>query len=330
MKPLIRVESNLPEDYLRIELFLSNVCNYTCRYCSPEYYSGSHRWPKLDQVKENLGHIIDYYRNNSKKRRVCLFIIGGEPTLWPEFDKFIEYFKNTYDCIISTSTNGSRTERWWNDHGQYLDDVILSCHHEKVDPEHIAKIADILYKKGKWVNALVLMDPNEWDKCIRIVEDLKKYSRHKWSITVRELVGVNAVYTEEQRKYLETDLKRMPNPLYYFRSKKTAYKKPTVTFNDNTTKTVPLNWILGERLNKFQGWSCNVGVDTFFIDKDGNIKGACGERLFNNTEHYNLYDLDFKTKFAPIIQSTTCNITDCVCQPEINTRKFKIIPIRPV
>lgn len=330
MKELIKVESNLPGDYLRIELFLSNVCNYSCSYCSPEYYSGTHRWPNLEQVKENLGYIIDYYMNNSKKRKVCLFIIGGEPTLWPEFEKFVKYFKEEYHCIISMSTNGSRTTRWWQEHGDNFDDIVLSCHHERVDTTHAAHVADILYEKGKWVNALVLMDPAVWDKCVGIVEDLKKKSQHRWPITVRELVGVGAVYTEEQRKYLETDLKRMPYPWYFFTAKKTEYKKPTVTFSDNTTKTVPLHWILGEQLNKFNGWSCNIGVDTFFIDKDGNIKGACGEFLYQNTAHYNLYDPDFKNIFKPNIQATVCNKTECICQPEINTRKSKIIPIQAV
>lgn len=327
MKNLIRVESNLPEDYLRIELFLSNVCNYTCSYCSPEYYSGTHRWPDLEQVKENLGYIIDYYRNHTRKRTVCLFIIGGEPTLWPDFDKFIEYFKVTYNCIISMSSNGSRTLRWWKEHGGHLDDVILSCHHEKVDTSHIASVADILYKKGKWVNALVLMDPKEWDKCINIVAELKSKSKYRWPITVRELVGVNATYTEEQRSYMSSDLKRIPWMWYYLSSKKTAYKKPTITYEDNQTKTVSLNWILGNNLNRFKDWVCNVGVDTLFIDKDGDIRGACGQPLYGMSQSFNLYDADFKNLFTPDIKPIVCNNEQCVCQPEINTRKF--IPIRP-
>ena len=329
MKDLVKVDSNMPSDYLRIELFLSNVCNYTCRYCSPEFYSGSHRWPKLEQVKDNLGHIIDYYRKTTNKQTVCLFIIGGEPTLWPDFEKFIRYFKDEYNCIISMSTNGSRTLRWWEEHGDYVDDIILSCHHERVDVDHISKVADILYKKGKWVNALVLMDPLCWDKCIGIVNDLKK-SKSRWPITVRDLVGVGAVYTEEQRKYMSSDLKRWPMPWYYFSAKKTAYRKPTVYFDDGSSKQVPLHWIEANGLNKFQGWSCNIGVDTFFIDKTGEIKGTCNEILYQGTENYNIYDADFKIKFTPNIKPVVCTKQDCICQPEINARKSKVIPIRPV
>lgn len=328
MKDLIKVDSNMPADYLRIELFLSNVCNYTCSYCSPEYYSGSHRWPKLEQVKDNLGHIIDYYRKTTGKQQVCLFIIGGEPTLWPDFEKFIRYFKDEYNCIISMSTNASRTTRWWEEHGDYVDDVILSCHHKQVDVDHIIKVADILYKKGKWVNALVLMDPTCWDKCMDIVTKLKT-SQHRWPITVRELVGVGATYTDDQRKYMSSDLKRWPMPWYYFSAKKTAYRKPTVFFKDGSSKQVPLHWILGKQLNKFLGWSCNVGVDTFFIDKTGEITGGCNEKLYQRSENYNIYDEDFKTKFAPDIKPTICTKLECICQPEINARKYRIIPIQP-
>jgi MoaA/NifB/PqqE/SkfB family radical SAM enzyme len=327
MNDLIKINSNLPRDYLRIELFLSNVCNYSCWYCSPEYHSGSHRWPKLEQVKDNLGYIIDYYRKNTPKRRVCLFIIGGEPTLWPDFEKFIKYFKEEYDCIISMSTNGSRTLRWWKEHGDYVDDVVLSCHHETVDVDHIKAVADILYKKGKWVNALVLMDPKNWYKCVRIVESLRS-SQYRWPITVRELVGVGVTYTKEERNYLSIDLKRMPWPWYWFTAKKTAYRKPTVFFSNGIKKKVPLHWILGEKLNKFKGWSCNIGIDTFFIDKTGEIMGACSEKLYQQPLSYNIYDPEFKSNFKPEIKPVICSKQECICQPEINTRKYRIIPIQ--
>ena len=114
---IIKIDSNVSKDRLRIELFLSNVCNYKCWYCFPGSNTGTHPWPDLDLIKENLSHVIEYYKTNLNKKQIYLHIIGGEPTLWKNFGEFVKFFKETHNCLISISTNGSRTLRWWNKYG---------------------------------------------------------------------------------------------------------------------------------------------------------------------------------------------------------------------
>jgi MoaA/NifB/PqqE/SkfB family radical SAM enzyme len=323
---IIKIDSNVDKDILRIELFFSNICNYKCWYCFPGYNEGTHPWPELELVIKNLSALLDYYKENLNKKIFLLHIIGGEPTLWKELGEFIRYFKENYNCVISTSSNGSRTLRWWREFGQYFDHVILSAHHERVDSKHLAEVADILYSKDVWVNATVLMDPNHWNKCLGIIDDLKK-SKNRWPITAIAVYHPTIRYTEEQKRFFKRSLKRIPWPWYYLKCKRLPHRVPTLYHSDNSKKKVPHNWLKINELNKFKDWSCDIGLDTLCIDKDGRLRGSCGSSIYNLDFFYNIFDKDFKEKFNPELNPTICKFDICSCMPETNTRKHKIIPI---
>jgi organic radical activating enzyme len=328
MKEIIKIDSNLPNDLLRIELVLSDYCNYECWYCFPGSNAATQPWPKLKNIVDNITHILDYYKEHLGKKQFVLHVTGGEPTLWKDFGEFAKHF-HEYGCVISMSSNGSRTLRWWKEYGHYFDHVILSCHHEAVDVAHTNAVADILYDKKVWVNAIVLMDPRAWDKCVGIVSQLKQ-SKRRWSITAVEVFHSTVHYTKEQFEYISKSCKRLPNPIYYFFYKKTIYKKATVFFNDGTKKTVGHNWLLLNKLHAFNGWDCNIGIDTFVINKRGELSGACGENLYNLDYKFNIFDADFKEKYQPVLQSTICHKALCPCTPETNARKEKLIGARKV
>lgn len=332
MERLIKIHSNQQEDSLRIELFLSNICNYKCWYCFPGSNEGTHGWPDLELIKKNLSHLIEHYKKNIGKKNFYLHVIGGEPTVWKDFGEFTKYFKEQFDCLISISTNGSRTIRWWEEYGHYNDVVMLSCHHERVDVQHIIAVADLLTSKKVVVDANVLMDPRDWNKCVNIVDQLK-HSQRKWSINVLEIYHDTIHYNLEQKKYISHCNKRKPSLIEYFFSKKRRRfekfnRSPTLFFDDNSRKKVPINYISLKEQNHFSGWLCHVGVDTLQVDKDGRIRGACDENLYNLDCKYNILDETFVEKFSPKILPTICHKETCYCQPEINTTKY--IPIRTV
>lgn len=346
MKDLIRIDSNLPNDFLRIELFLSNVCNYKCRYCFPGSNTGDRPWPKLETLIDNMDHLINYYRTNLNKKTIYIHIIGGEPTLWKDFGKFVQYLKTKHQCLLSISTNGSRTLRWWNEYGHYVDKVMISCHPEYVDTKHVMQIADMLYDKGVQVVAMVLMDTKYWDRCIQIHEELNTSKKH-WDITASEVIHNTVNYNPAQHEFL---INHVGKSLSVGRIIKEIFKKvcsvvmkkepipttcPTIYFDSGKSTKVELNWISLNKLNYFNGWECNVGVDTFFIEKNGFLQGACGENLYGLDFKFNIFDVDFKSKFAPVITPTTCTKVRCDCQPEINCTKEKkgnnrVIPLQQV
>ena len=315
---IIEVKSNWKDSDLRIEFMMGNLCNYSCWYCFPGSFEGTHRFPEFDLIVQNLMHLVQHYKASGKKR-IFLHIIGGEPTLWPKLGEFAEIFSNA-GCLISISTNASRTIRWWEENAKFFDKVVVSYHHERVDIEHNMKVCDILYRNGAIVNANVLMDPGAWDKCVAMVEKLKT-SEFRWSILAAEVLHPTIQYTDEQKEYLKGYTKRMPNLWHYFRKNKHARVAIKVVMEDGSTKKVNNNWITLNKLNSFKGWSCNLGQDSLFITKEGNVTGTCNENLYGLDFRYNIYDPDFTDKFNPVIKPVNCSKELCLCQAEVNLRK---------
>lgn len=306
---------------LRIEYMIGNTCNYKCWYCFKGSNEGEYRWHNdLEFITKNLFHLLDYYKKFGKER-FEIHIVGGEPTLWPDLGKFAQSIKENYNSWISISTNGSRTIRWWEEYGKYFDDVMISVHHEYADLDHLIKVADTVFKQGPVVNAMVLMDPFAWDKCIEIIDKLK-HSKYRWFINAMEVMDETISYTPDQLKFISKPVKRFPNPFWLIKKLKNLKRDPKVVFENGKTKTVNRNWIGLNKQNHFKGWLCNIGVDNLYIDKDGRITGACRTVLFEN---YNLHDEDFVKKFNPIIKPKICDVEFCGCQPEQLLNKIKII-----
>jgi organic radical activating enzyme len=323
---IIEVKQRWPADRLRIEIMIGNLCNYSCWYCFPGSNEGTHRWPDFELFVNNLKFLLNYYKKNLNKNTFELHIVGGEPTLWPKLGEFIVSLKQDFDCIISISTNGSRTLRWWNTYGGALDKVILSCHHAEVNVPHYIEVADLLYSKGVIVTGLVLMDPNAWDRCIELIEELKK-SKFKWAIDAQEVYHASITYNQHQLAFLKNYRIRKNNIFQFLRYNKHKILRTSVTLQNHKIVKVKNNEIVLRKLNHFKGWLCNLGIDSVFIDKTGKLTGACRNNLYHSDSQYNLYDADFKNIFSPTLQPTLCNTNECQCQPESNLSKHKIIPI---
>jgi organic radical activating enzyme len=323
MNKIIKIHSNVPKNILRIELFLSNYCNYKCQYCGPESYGNTQPWPSFEKIVKNLDHLISQYKKKLGKTDINFYIGGGEPSLWPDLIPFLTYFRQKHNCKINVSTNGSRTLRWWKENGKYFDHVRISVHPEKADGLHLANVADILYENNVSVIASVLMDPNNWNHCTSLVDNLKS-SKHKWIVTVSEILHPTVTYSNEQKIYLENRVIRHSGLWYRYnilRKKKPKYYKPTVIFDNGETQTVDTHWIILNKHNKFNQWSCNVGVDTLFINKDGDLTGSCGEMLYNLNKKFNIYSSSFVEEFDIDIIPTQCTKSICICQDEANVDK---------
>lgn len=87
-------------DLQRCELILTDVCNFKCPYCR----GVKNDFKKTLTLKE-AENIVDLWASNGLKN---IRFSGGEPTLWPELVKLIEYTKNKKSIKhIAISTNGS-------------------------------------------------------------------------------------------------------------------------------------------------------------------------------------------------------------------------------
>jgi len=326
MKSVVEVKNFEKPTHLRIEYMVGNTCNFKCWYCPPMAHAATHRYSdNYDLLLKNTLHLLKHYSECGKKT-FELNYVGGEPTLWPRIAEFSREIKKHYKCTVTINTNASRTLRWWDENGTAFDKIRMSCHHGDVDIDHYVKVADLLYEKGCNLNALILMDPSHWDKCLSLIEKCKQ-SKYPWFVSAMEVYS-HLSYTEEQKKYISEHMKRRPGLLWILKHENKIFGyNPKVIFDDGSSKAVHRNWLSLNDLNRFRGWVCNLGIDNINIHHDGKISGTCNMKLFGLQEYFNIYEEDFVEKFHPELKPVICEVDRCYCQPESNLDKFK--PDRP-
>lgn len=315
---ITRIENNQDPKLVRIEYMPGNTCNHKCYYCFPGSNEGDQAWPDVEVVKKNLSHLLTYYENNGKPKS-NLYIVGGEPTLWKGLEELCQYLKSKHDVIIEISTNGTRKINWWKKNAKNFDHVEVSVHREFANVEHLIEVCDTLYDEGVFVNADALIDPKAYDECLDIVEKLKT-SKHDWPI-IAKVVHFDGRhrYTEQQLEYFTETIKRYPT-LEWFESTTRKALREIKIYKDNDIIVVDNdNYLITHGLNKFKGWSCNLGVDFIKIFPDGRITGNCQEKLFGN-----LYAPNFTEAYTPTIQPLICGREMCVCSEETVIEKHAI------
>jgi len=314
---ITRIENNQDPDLVRIEYMPGNTCNHKCYYCFPGSNEGSIAWPDVNVVKQNLSHLLTQYEKNGKTKS-NLYIVGGEPTLWKGLEELCQYLKDRHDIIIEISTNGTRKIDWWKKNAKNFDHVEVSVHREFANVEHLIDVCDTLYEQGVFVNADALMDPAAFDECLEIVEKLKT-GKHNWPI-IAKIVHFDGDhrYTQEQLEYFQDTIKQYPIKEWFESTTRKPLREVKI-YSDEVITVNNDNYLISNRLNKFKGWKCNLGVDFIKIFPDGRITGNCQQRLFGN-----LYTPNFIESYNPIIKPLICNRDLCVCSEETVIEKYAI------
>lgn len=315
---VISIENSNSET-LDVEFVLGNVCNYKCHYCFPGCHEGTHRWPDHQQIIENIKMLFSFYKTHGKKN-IDLKIIGGEPTLWPHLETFINEIKKDINIFVRISTNASRTLSYWKDKADLFDEITISVHNEFADLDHIIAVADHIYqRKRSNLYVFVLMDPANWDRSIQCINYLEDNSRD-WFLAAQPVLFNNETkYNQEQFEYMQGKTKRQgSNPII----DKTQSVK--MILENGSIEPYDYKKIVLNNANRFYGFNCNLGLDRIYINIDGEVKGACGEILFGKT--LNVKDQDFKNKLHQIDKPSPviCGQQLCGCAAEIKLTKAMV------
>jgi organic radical activating enzyme len=328
-KKIIKIESTQKSNILNVRWAPNNICNFKCKYCFPDAHAGTNRSPTdLQLVIKNFRSLFDYYKVNLKKNKFHLHISGGEPTLWPELGEFIKQIKQTHDVYVSVVSNGSRTIRWWEEYGSYIDNAILSFHVAQANVDHHISVADTLHFQGKKVTVLVLMDPTRWDESVQAIEYMKSHSKNPWFIQSKSIVDFNP-YDKIQKKFMSNETKRWPNVLWFIKNLKLLFNgsinffESRARLSDGSFFFATSNTYINNNLNSFYGWDCSIGLESIYIHWTGDIQGACGQILFNQKNNYNILNEDFQQTFKPNLSTVKCKILKCTCSPETHVTKIK-------
>ena len=88
------------------EVYITNVCNYSCTHCQSLNnfaFKGHQLWKDYQEEYQSLSSLVDFER---------LQIIGGEPTLNPDFEIWVTEIANLWpNAKLEISSNGSRLDK---------------------------------------------------------------------------------------------------------------------------------------------------------------------------------------------------------------------------
>ena len=88
------------------EIYITNVCNYSCSHCQSLNnfaFKGHQKWHDYKEEYDKLSKKIDID---------IIQIIGGEPALNPDLEKWLEGISNLWpQTKLQISTNGSRLDK---------------------------------------------------------------------------------------------------------------------------------------------------------------------------------------------------------------------------
>jgi len=240
---------------------------------------------------------------------IRLSLTGGEPTVHPKIEKIIECAKARLQWL-SITTNALRMPEWYAK--QPVDQWVFSLH---FDNEHSQRAAENI------VHYSQLLDMHSKDTKFQV--NLMCHHEHMDKVrqAAQLLEGHNIPYvcrrirwTEaEDRDYFD-DMRYKEKDLEWILSKKSTVKANCVVDDKDL---IHANDVIKHKLNAFEGWSCNAGLESLMVNWDGDVhRATCrvGGSLGN------IYKGTFESPVAPII----CTRKWCTCVADISLTKVSI------
>lgn len=125
---IVGVEMNFPIPY-QVLWDLGRRCNYNCDYCWPSVHSNTEKFPTKESIITSIDMIIDHW---SHGKPIRWNFGGGEPTMHPDFIEILKHLKQRNQWVLVT-TNGSRSNKFWQEAAQYVNSINMSAHFASMD-----------------------------------------------------------------------------------------------------------------------------------------------------------------------------------------------------
>jgi hypothetical protein len=261
-----------------------------------------------------------YKSSPYNKKEIVFEYIGGEVTLWKDFEKLLilVYELGNKSWIV---TNGVRALRWWEEYGKYFEHVTVSVHLEFSDIEHLCKVSNILVENDVITSLAIMMYPPKWDECLKAIDYFKTNSTCK-SISLLPLTdfsdGLFWKYTTDEVEFIRK------NSIIYPINKKFNKNLHEISFwrNSSTEEILlrPGSKVLAFRENNFFNWKCYAGIDTLYLENNGDIRVGAMCKPVPPLGNWKDDDVStIKWPFEPVI----CKYLQCNCGHDLRARKFK-------
>lgn len=270
---------------LQIEWTLGNTCNYNCSYCLPILHNNSFPWIDLDSTKRFIDKLHQHYDALGIENYIWKFG-GGEPTLYKHFSELCSYINSKPNNYIIPITNGSRKLHWWEQNHQNFFMVHFSVHPEFASAEHIKTVCDYLIEQGVNSYCHVMIKPDEYDKCLYIIEQLKNSKHSQWGIQAKPLHHSWETDTVEERDlypYTENQKDIFKNPIRKQQpigkmAQMNINRDMTMT-NENTISDFDPYWAVTHGVTDWRGYQCQAGINRIYINYDKRVYLGAGCRV---------------------------------------------------
>lgn len=209
-KKVIGIRTNYPMEK-QILWDIGRFCNYNCSYCWPGVHNKTDPHKSLSTFVSTADYLID---NWSKGHQIRWYFGGGEPTLNPDFEPFVEHLSSRNQWVMLVS-NGSQGPAYWAKNSRNYNTLIFSAHFEFMKPDlfikNYARVVETMMTSRKPERFIVklMTKAGELQKSEDFIEQLKascdfNKMKHRLSFDVvplRHIVDgsrLNDDYTDEE------------------------------------------------------------------------------------------------------------------------------------
>jgi len=298
---MFKVESRWGhQDSIHVEWNIGKRCNLDCAYCPAEIHDNFSPHTDLDVMVNTI------YELEQINKPIRLSLTGGEPTVHPKINDILECASKRLQWL-SVTTNGLRHPEWYVK--QPVDQWVFSLH---FDNEHSMRASENVLRYTQ------LLDMESKDTLFQV----NLMCHHEYMDDVKAaailLEGHNIPYVCRRIRWTEADdrdwfddMRYKEKDLEWILSKTATVKANCVV--DEETK-IHANDIIKHKLNQFEGWQCNAGLESLMINWDGEVhRATCrvGGSLGN------IYNGTFESPVTPI----TCTRKWCTCVADIPLTK---------
>jgi organic radical activating enzyme len=285
---------------------LTNVCNYECSYCNAIPVHGFHEKNFKNVPSEKVNAWINVIKRLSTSRTgpYDIQILGGEPTIHPEFKQIIDKLTQVENCIeIEVYTNLSRPINYFNDITSEKLLLIPAYHSEYYTDKFTDKILQ-LHNDGKRIEPVINLSPDEqhWNDILKLINTFKVkrvpfrlnllheveqplnykpiYTKEFWElfqpIIIEEwksMAKINTGPADEQ--YIPKIDKQTAGQS--FRDLHIKGRDIKIVDGNRSETQMSEQMITANKMLEFKGWKCQSMI--FYINHEGVIYNECTKKL---------------------------------------------------
>jgi MoaA/NifB/PqqE/SkfB family radical SAM enzyme len=305
--------NNIEPNVVMVNWNLGKRCNYDCSYCSPHVHDWVSPHHPINYISDFVTQVNHWSLLQNKTFNMSM--TGGEPFVHPDIIEILKIIRqaSNFKDQLSVITNGSMPLKLYKESLNYITHLTISLHLEKTDretqdtlekvialhqqyPDHWITV-QVMCAPGKLqfveTTVMPLLESNGVKFTLRRIRPWLNEANEEWQTTPKREI-LKRVYTlEQQTHHKKLEKNTLDSRLYEVYADETFYTAeeltwlathiPATAWQNIAVWTEDLNYfetnsdtMVSNNRNRFQGWTCFVGVDSLFIDFNGLVyRGPC-------------------------------------------------------